>query len=108
MAPGPTALDKIGEIVKRVRRQLSRYDVTVAVDEPHLIGHPYIVTMTKDRLVHRTMLDWHSVQRFMHGGNEAFVVREVRLGFAALERLMRVRAMGSGPQTPGKSGRSRF
>lgn len=108
MAPAPTALDKIAEIVKRVRRQTGRYDVTIAVDEPILIGNPYVVTMSKDRLVHRIMLDWHSVQRFMHGGNDALLVREIRLGFAALDRLMRVREMGTKPRTPPKGGGPAF
>lgn len=105
MAPGPTALDRIAEIVKRVRRQLGRYDIVIAVDEPNLVGHPYIVTMNKERLVHRTLLDWHNVQRYMHGGTDAFLVREVRLGFAALDRLMRVRSLGSPFRAGGKPGR---
>lgn len=105
MAPQATPLDKIGEVVKRVRRQLGRYDVSVSVDEPALIGHPYIVTMAKDRLVHRTMLDWHTVQRFMHGGTDALLVREVRLGFAALNRLMHVRDVGPGQKGFGRPSR---
>ena len=90
MAPGLTPLGRLSEIIKRVRRQLGRYDVTVAVDEPILVGHPYIVTMSKNQLVYRTLLDWHNVQRFLRGGNDALLAREIRLGFAALDRLMRV------------------
>lgn len=90
MAIGLTPLNRISEIIKRVRRQLGRYDVTIAVDEPILVGHPYMVTMSKSQLVHRTLLDWHNVQRFLRGGNDSLLAREIRLGFAALDRLMRV------------------